>query len=47
MLNEISAANRRGKISDKHTLNVSDYNPDGFEILETYVRKESAFLNLC
>ena len=24
----------RARISDKHTLNVSDYDPDGFESLE-------------
>ena len=37
MLNESSAAYKRGKISDYHTLNISDYDPSGFEILETSV----------
>ncbi|MCJ1402154.1 hypothetical protein MMC11_005373 [Xylographa trunciseda] len=36
MLNESSAAYKRGKISDYHTLNISDYDPSGFEILETH-----------
>ena len=35
MLNESSAAFKRTKISDYHTLNISDYDPSGFEILET------------
>ena len=37
MLNESSAAFKRSKISDFHTLNISDYDPSGFEILETSV----------
>ncbi|MCJ1286614.1 hypothetical protein MMC26_005960 [Xylographa opegraphella] len=36
MLNESSAAFKRSKISDYHTLNISDYDPSGFEILETH-----------
>lgn len=35
MLNTSSAVQIRNKISDLHTLNVSSYNPSGFEILET------------
>ncbi|EGC49121.1 gamma-glutamyltranspeptidase [Histoplasma capsulatum var. duboisii H88] len=35
MLNSSMAAILRNKISDSHTLNVSDYNPNGFESLET------------
>ena len=38
MLNESSATRRRGKISDSHTLNISDYDPSGFESLETSVQ---------
>lgn len=34
MLDEAYARATRAKISDKHTLNVSDYDPDGFESLE-------------
>ena len=36
MLDETYAAGKRAKISDQHTLNVSDYNPDGFEILANH-----------
>lgn len=36
MLSAAKAAKRRGRISDLHTLNVSAYNPDGFESLETH-----------
>ena len=32
MLDGAHAAHKRAKISDLHTLNVSEYNPDGFEI---------------
>ena len=32
MLDASYAATKQAKISDKHTLNVSDYNPEGFEI---------------
>ena len=35
MLKSETAASVRGKINDKHTLNVSAYDPSGFEILET------------
>lgn len=38
MINSTTAAINRGKISDKHTLNVSAYDPSGFESLETYAR---------
>lgn len=31
MLLQTYAAETRSRISDKHTLNVSDYDPDGFE----------------
>ena len=36
MLNAATAADRRAKISDSHTLNVSDYNPEGYEVLEDH-----------
>ena len=36
MLNQSSADEIRAKISDKHTLNVSDYDPDGFESHENH-----------
>lgn len=36
MLRAEKAAERRARISDLHTLNVSDYNPGGFESLETH-----------
>ena len=36
MLDEAHAAYKREKISDQHTLNVSDYNPDGFEIRSSH-----------
>ena len=36
MLNETFAAETRERISDRHTLNVSDYDPEGFEILEDH-----------
>ena len=32
MLGESFAETTRGKISDEHTLNVSAYDPEGFEI---------------
>jgi gamma-glutamyltranspeptidase/glutathione hydrolase len=35
MLNDTTAANIRSRISDFHTLNVSDYDPEGFESLPT------------
>jgi gamma-glutamyltranspeptidase/glutathione hydrolase len=35
MLNETTAMNVRSRISDFHTLNVSAYNPQGLESLET------------
>lgn len=35
LLNATTAANIRAKISDSHTLNVSAYDPSGFEILDT------------
>ena len=35
MLNETTAAGKRSKISDQRTLNVSDYDPLGYESLET------------
>ena len=38
MLNESSAARKRGIISDSHTLNISDYDPSGYESLETSVQ---------
>ena len=34
ILDEAYAHATRARISDKHTLNVSDYDPDGFESLE-------------
>ena len=34
ILDDAYAHATRAKISDKHTLNVSDYDPDGFESLE-------------
>lgn len=34
MLNESFAAATRAKISDQHTLNISDYDPQGFESQE-------------
>ena len=34
MLDEAYAQATRARISDKHTLNVSDYDPEGFESLE-------------
>jgi len=37
MLSEEFAAATRAKISDEHTLKVSAYNPEGFEILPEYV----------
>ncbi|MCJ1303160.1 hypothetical protein MMC08_005967 [Hypocenomyce scalaris] len=36
MIKSTTAAINRGKISDKHTLNVSAYDPAGFESLETH-----------
>ena len=36
MLNQTFADETRGRISDKHTLNVSDYDPEGFESLEDH-----------
>ena len=36
MLSAAKAAEKRGKISDRHTLNVSDYNPDGYEVLDNH-----------
>ena len=37
MLNETTTARIRSKISDYHTLNVSDYNPEGLELITKYV----------
>ena len=37
MLNQSYASSTRAKISDKHTLNISDYDPDGFESHEKCV----------
>ncbi len=37
MLSEEFAAATRAKISDEHTLKVSAYNPEGFEIQPEYV----------
>ena len=34
ILDEAYAHATRARISDKHTLNVSDYDPEGFESLE-------------
>ena len=36
ILNRSFAEDTRNRISDKHTLNVSDYDPDGFESHENY-----------
>lgn len=36
MLNQTFADETRARISDKHTLNVSDYDPDGFESHENH-----------
>ena len=36
MLNQSFAEDTRNRISDRHTLNVSDYDPDGFESHENY-----------
>ena len=36
ILNQTFAEETRAKISDKHTLNVSDYDPDGFESHENH-----------
>ncbi|CAD6573218.1 MAG: hypothetical protein ASARMPRED_005939 [Alectoria sarmentosa] len=36
MLNQTYADETRGRISDKHTLNVSEYDPDGFESHENH-----------
>ena len=36
MLNQSFAANIKDRISDKHTLNISDYDPDGFESRENH-----------
>ncbi|KAF2447856.1 gamma-glutamyltranspeptidase [Karstenula rhodostoma CBS 690.94] len=36
MLSSASAARKRSKISSSHTLPISDYNPDGYEILENH-----------
>ena len=36
MLNDTSSAATRGKISDFHTLNVSEYDPSGFESVENH-----------
>ena len=36
MLNRTFAEDTRNRISDKHTLNVSDYDPEGFESHENY-----------
>ena len=36
ILNQSFADDTRNRISDKHTLNVSDYDPDGFESHENY-----------
>ncbi len=41
MIDPAHAAAKRQKISDRHTLNVSDYNPDGFEIQESCVVRRS------
>jgi gamma-glutamyltranspeptidase/glutathione hydrolase len=38
MLNDTVASGIRGRISDFHTQNVSAYNPDGLESLDTYVQ---------
>lgn len=35
MLNKTTISNIRHRISDEHTLNVSAYNPQGWESLET------------
>lgn len=37
MLNDTVASGIRARISDFHTQNVSAYNPDGLESLDTYV----------
>ena len=39
MIQEATAAEIRGKISDTHTLPVSAYDPDGLESLETSVHR--------
>ena len=36
MLSESFAITTRGKICDQHTLNVSAYDPEGFEVLNEY-----------
>lgn len=36
MLSNEAVKNKRRKISDNYTLNVSDYNPHGFESPETH-----------
>ena len=36
MLNQSFAKETRGRISDRHTLNVSDYDPEGFESAEDH-----------
>ncbi|KAL2058586.1 hypothetical protein ABVK25_001314 [Lepraria finkii] len=36
MLNQSYASSTRAKIRDKHTLNISDYDPDGFESHENH-----------
>lgn len=38
MLKKSTIADIRSKISDKHTLNVSAYDPSGLESLDTYVK---------
>jgi gamma-glutamyltranspeptidase/glutathione hydrolase len=38
MLNDTIASAIRDRISDLHTQNISAYNPDGLESLDTYVQ---------
>lgn len=38
MLNDTVVSTIRGRISDFHTQNVSAYNPEGLESLDTYVQ---------
>ena len=47
MINSTTAAINRSKISDNHTLNVSDYDPAGFESLETWVSALAPTLARC
>jgi len=42
MLKKSTIAEIRSKISDKHTLNVSAYDPSGLESLDTYVPSHKA-----